>query len=625
MIKFRQFVALQESNEFAPIQEMLEGFLTTEEFQQLDEISKETLKSYIKKAKANNAPRKAVLDKAHKTILAHGMHGWDDQAQKASKTIGRNVKKFHKRLNGIELATKKLSESVYEELMLDEAFQQLDELSKKTLGNYIMHATQSYANAQEKTNKYRDQADTVSRMDHNLDHSARSSIRGADDALRQAANTHENKRRKRGFGIMKAVNRLTAESIIEMLELDEEFQQLDELSKKTLASYIKKATPQLRAASKMKEFHHQAYHDAKTQTDAIHHDKREDEFRRMANRREDGITMAASKLAESSEEFWTSLFESNEFQQLDELSKNTLTSYIKKSEHSANKLALARQRSDDPDTAGRRENNRLNGQDNARDRLNGKMTKFKAGKLQTLPYHTTEENLEMLESFLTTEEFQQLNELSKKTLASYIKKATSDYGFARSHAVRARTRNDMIGLKDATNHAKQRREGISRAADKLSESVYDPKEVRKALEHHKKYFKAHNRASESQAAGAHATAHAAHKAVLDAYNEGKLRGLNALQYKAEKASQHADDLTNKLSEEALNESRFDNRTAATHHVIHPDMAQYMKVGDREADFYHPSNGDKKSGEVLHNDMKTVRIKHEGKVHAFKVSKHYPGI
>lgn len=83
--------------------------------------------------------------------------------------------------------------------------------------------------------------------------------------------------------------------------------------------------------------------------------------------------------------------------------------------------------------------------------------------------------LEELNEFLETEEYQQLDELSKKTLGSYIKKATQDvddnsYTAGSVHADTSGRGNKTYDT--TTKQAEKRKAGISKAVDKLvKESV----------------------------------------------------------------------------------------------------------------------------------------------------------
>jgi hypothetical protein len=147
-----------------------------EESEQIDELSKKTLGSYVKKA-AGDAVTKAyragdVRDK--------------DSGKNYMKALGRQI--------GISTATSKLAKEEVEEL---------DELSKKTLGSYVKKASRNLAGREYK--------------------------RGAE---KDASMSNLQKSYKRDMGIAKAVDKLTKEEV----------EQIDELKKSTLGSYVKKAS-----------------------------------------------------------------------------------------------------------------------------------------------------------------------------------------------------------------------------------------------------------------------------------------------------------------------------------------------------------------------------------------------
>jgi lipid-binding SYLF domain-containing protein len=147
----------------------------TEEVESLDELSKKTLGSYVKKA-AGDAVTKAyragdVRDK--------------DSGKNYMKALGRQI--------GISTATSKLAKEEVEEL---------DELSKKTLGSYVKKASRNLAGREYK--------------------------RGAE---KDTSTSNLQKSYKRDMGIAKAVDKLTKEEV----------ENLDELKKSTLGSYVKKA------------------------------------------------------------------------------------------------------------------------------------------------------------------------------------------------------------------------------------------------------------------------------------------------------------------------------------------------------------------------------------------------
>jgi len=195
-------------------EELDEEFITEEEYDSLDEeeqalfeLSKATLGSYIKKANAD-------YGKNTRSASREQARGEGDKANKSSN-------KAFARQAGISKAVNKLTKEEYDSL--DEEEQTLFELSKKTLGSYVKKAATSGIVNGEK-----------------LGAGAKWS-----DSGRIAL--------KRDKGITKAVDKMTKEELtledysVEELEdfmMSEDFEQLDELSKKTLGSYVKKASKQ---------------------------------------------------------------------------------------------------------------------------------------------------------------------------------------------------------------------------------------------------------------------------------------------------------------------------------------------------------------------------------------------
>jgi hypothetical protein len=177
-----------------------------EEVEELDELSKKTLGSYVKKA-AGDAVTKAyragdVRDK--------------DSGKNYMKALGRQI--------GISTATSKLTKEEVEEL---------DELSKKTLGSYVRKAADSMGNAAHSLGKKSERSDEVDRMTnrHMPDkYNVRDNMKKALDADEKSQRKDREVIGKRSFGIRQATQRLTKEEV-----------ELDELNKSTLGSYIKKA------------------------------------------------------------------------------------------------------------------------------------------------------------------------------------------------------------------------------------------------------------------------------------------------------------------------------------------------------------------------------------------------
>ena len=164
--------------------QIAQTMFTTEEVdldeEQLDELSKKTLGSYIKNA---------TVDVGASGHIAGGKKRGSDAAID-------NVTNMKKRISGINKATDKLTK---EEIDLDE--EQLNELSKKTLGSYIKKATDS---------TFEDPRTIGNLSSKSTEKDIKS---GGEDGGEE-----EHKARMRSKGVAKAVNRLTKEE----LDLDEE-------------------------------------------------------------------------------------------------------------------------------------------------------------------------------------------------------------------------------------------------------------------------------------------------------------------------------------------------------------------------------------------------------------------
>lgn len=245
------------------------------------------------------------------------------------------------RVKAAELSESQVSEetiSADEFAALDEEAQALYELSKKTLGSYVAKSANDIRNKSVKAAELEKDSDNLNRMQHNAPRSVKTALRAADDASYEARRNLVHKSNKRGHGVMKALDRLTKESDeseltledftaeeLEAFMVSEEFEQLDELSKRTLGNYLKKSSRDVSHKSSMA-----AYSGDKG-------DKMIDDSRKRIK----NMDKAVSRLAKESEELdgllsqfsleeLTELSESPDFDQLDELSKYTLGSYISK-------------------------------------------------------------------------------------------------------------------------------------------------------------------------------------------------------------------------------------------------------------------------------------------------------
>jgi hypothetical protein len=163
-----------------PSAEIDNGFVK-EEVEELDELSKKTLGSYVKKASRNLAGRE-----------------YKRGAEKDASMS--NLQKSYKRDMGITKAVDKLTKEEVE----------LDEVSTATLQRYKSAASKA--------------------MDRASD-SAIDKMLGSKDSQSVDISKEKKTMDKRSKGVSLASNKLAKE----------EFEQIDELSKKTLGSYVKKA------------------------------------------------------------------------------------------------------------------------------------------------------------------------------------------------------------------------------------------------------------------------------------------------------------------------------------------------------------------------------------------------
>jgi hypothetical protein len=226
-------------------------------FEQIDEISSDMAHRYLK------GKRERDYD-----ISADGKSSKLKKPQSFGK-MNKDMKSTMRALKTIEKA-KKTNEEVEE----------LDEVSKGTLGRYI--------------NKAKDSIDTASYR------------QGHKEAHGSSSKPLEKKLTKRHKGIETAVKKLTKE----------ESEQIDELSKATMGSYVKKAATKIGTQGV-------------TAGLKIAKDERSQKNFDTIGKRERGIATAVKKLTKEEQDFIDSLNDAD-IEQIDELSKATMGSYIKK-------------------------------------------------------------------------------------------------------------------------------------------------------------------------------------------------------------------------------------------------------------------------------------------------------
>lgn len=139
----------------------------------------------------------------------------------------------------------KVRKSMQESVELDE--EQLDELSKGTLGSYIKKAGQHRVRLAGAERDLDDKDTALQRAKHGADDATYDALSKAQDTMRKQRYKVSDKSQQRAQGISRAVSRLTKEEADQILA-SEEFAQLDELSKTTLGNYIKKASGGVKGA-----------------------------------------------------------------------------------------------------------------------------------------------------------------------------------------------------------------------------------------------------------------------------------------------------------------------------------------------------------------------------------------
>ena len=182
------------------------------EEEQIDELSKKTLGSYIKKSHVSGLGAAVDQETAYKDLERTG--GLFDR-----KSDPTNVKKFkdaghtgQKREDGIKRAVRSLTKEE----------EQINELSKETLGSYIKKASHDAATKSAATGRYAERANKVKDETKKGDYS--NYQQGNKDAA--TADKMFGKSWKRREGIAKAVDKLTNE------------EQIDELSTNRLKKHI---------------------------------------------------------------------------------------------------------------------------------------------------------------------------------------------------------------------------------------------------------------------------------------------------------------------------------------------------------------------------------------------------
>lgn len=213
-----------------------------EDVEQIDELSKNTLGSYIKKASYSAVVASKNVEMNKSDYEGHARFNDKLNMAKSRKSMDWHNREKNNRLNGINSAAERLAK---------EDVEPVNEVSRKTLSNYIKGAAHELRSGSFMQG--------VAMKDNRFD-----------------IIKNYNQVAKRHKGIQKAATKLAKEDV----------EQIDEISKSTLGSYIKKATRQAIDNS----FDHGV-------NDELNRPLKARKFANKAWKREKGIQKAATKLA----------------------------------------------------------------------------------------------------------------------------------------------------------------------------------------------------------------------------------------------------------------------------------------------------------------------------------------
>jgi hypothetical protein len=216
----------QEAKEFHP-------HLFKEEVEELDELSKGTLANYTQKAAHDVGNKMYHAGLMHVSANVKKSEGSTDLGNYYDKTAKASHSKALDRLQGIKKAADKIArqdirkedfeEYSLEEIqdfMMSEDFEQLDELSKNTLGSYVKKAANDMGNRGAALAHKQASAAEVDRMTNRNDiknkFDAQDKMKAALGADSKSQQKDYDKIGKRQSGISKAVTKLTKEQVEEI-------------------------------------------------------------------------------------------------------------------------------------------------------------------------------------------------------------------------------------------------------------------------------------------------------------------------------------------------------------------------------------------------------------------------
>ena len=159
--------------------EEIQDFMASDDFEQLDELSKGTLANYAQKAAHDVGSKMYRAGGMGVTAAVKNQDGNTPLGNYYNKERAKSQSKALTRLQGIKTAAKKLAKEEFEDYSLEEIqdfmqtedYDQLDELSKKTLGSYVKKATDDYTNRETRISRALDNSSKMF-LDPNINKAA---------------------------------------------------------------------------------------------------------------------------------------------------------------------------------------------------------------------------------------------------------------------------------------------------------------------------------------------------------------------------------------------------------------------------------------------------------------------
>ena len=437
--------------------EEIQDYMVSEDFEQLDELSKKTLGAYATKAAHQFADNKTQAQQEYDRGVSMQLHGLgndkmrDDFAKKNFANSKGYMDKSIKRRRGLEKAIGKLTKESVELVEND-----LHTLFKheKAAGYHPSTGESHYAR------KVGNKIHVAAHDDDNGHYTATFHInsKGGGDYEGNPNSEHKSKAEA-----IAAVNKRAG--------VKEEVEPIDELSKGTLSSYVNKAAQSARIHGIMQGDFNSKSKNARKPGTKQSWSKMKSDAQNTGWKRQDGIKTAVSKLAKE------------EVEEIDELSKGTLGSYVNKASKDTmmkGRDALGHDRDAKETEYKARIHQAVNGgsdSDAIRSANDSRDKSFDSG----LKARSRLAGISKAVGKLTKEEVEPIDELSKGTLGSYVKKAAVDA--ANSADVGGqRIGSGASGSWDSYKKAIRRHKNINKAVDKLTkEEVEEIDEVSKEL------------------------------------------------------------------------------------------------------------------------------------------------